>query len=110
MHLRGHTVSYLDDDGLGPEVTVIEEMDPEGHHQALSVRVGPVWRGDDPENVPVIWVDYQAEYQFSAPQGPVLIDITTWRELSKSVNVRLRRWRWRRVRRRLRRIIHPGEW
>lgn len=108
--MKDRIVSYLDDDGLSPEVTVIEEMDPEGHHQALSVRVGPVWRGDDPEEDPVIWVDYQAEYQMSSPMGPVLIDVATWRDLEKSVNVRLRRWRWRRVSRRWSRIIHPSEW
>jgi hypothetical protein len=91
-------VSWLEDDIIGPEVTVVEDTTQNGHRQALSVRVGPVFYQQE-ERGPVVWITYQPEYMESAPFGPVLMDMATWNALDRAVRKRARRWRkrtWRR--------------
>lgn len=98
-------MSRLEDDG-GPEVTVIEESSGTGHRQALSVRVGHAWHGRDRAPGVVIWVNYQPEYLRSEVIGPVLIEVATWRQLSRAVRRRL----WRRRTARLQRLCRPRRW
>jgi hypothetical protein len=87
-------MSTLVDDG-GPEVTVLDSR------QALSVRVGPIWRNGEALPWPGVWVTYQPEWLHSDVQGPVLIDPGTWRQLNRHVCRKLRRrtlpWRWLRL-------------
>lgn len=100
----------LEDDGFRPEVTVIESPDGAGHKQALCIRVGPVFNGNDTENAPGIWVEYQPEYQASAILGPILLTAATWHDLDRAVKRRLRRWKRRRLAARWHRLTHPSEW
>lgn len=104
-------MSRLDDDGLSPEVTVVEDEGSNGgSRQALMIRVGLVFHDGEPDADPGIWVEYQQEYMSSPLAGPVLIDVVTWRELSRSVSRRLRHWRRRRLRDHWRRLVSPSEW
>ena len=90
------TECYLDDDGLSPEVQVIEGI-PEGvkvSPQSLHVRVGPVYHESTPDPVPGVWVEYQETHDGSLPLGPVLLTPEVWRELNAAVEKRLRRWKY----------------
>lgn len=79
---------YLDDDGLSPEVHVVEAgEDP----QALCVRVGPVFYPDGQGKDPGIWIEYQEHYMRGPLTGPVLLTPEVWRQLNRSVERRLRR-------------------
>lgn len=100
----------LEDDGFGPEVTVIEAAGSDGHRQALCVRIGPVFSGSDEESAPGIWVEYQPKYQASAVLGPVLLTAATWNDLDRAVKRRLRRWKYCRLVAHWYRLIHPSEW
>jgi hypothetical protein len=106
-------MSWLEDDGMSPEVTVIEDADGSDgreHRQALCVRVGPVYHGNNRDDQPGIWVEYQPEYLRSAVQGPVLMDVATWKALDKAVRARLWRWRHLRLLRRWHQLTHWDEW
>lgn len=81
-------MSNLDDDGfLSGEFLAIEDPDSTGHKQALWVRVGPAYREDG--NTLGVWISYQKEHMKSSLEGPVLLDIQTWRELNEAVEKRL---------------------
>lgn len=85
--------SWLEDDGLSPEVTAVENAGSNGgDRQALTVRVGPVYHGSERRAEPGIWIEYIPDYLHSRPQGPVLIDVQTWIALDRAVRTRLRRW------------------
>jgi hypothetical protein len=108
-------MSRLDDDNRSPEVVIIEDADAQGHRQALSVRVGPVYYSDDEMPGTGVWVCYQAEHLSSAPVGPVLIDPTTWKALNKAVTKRLRKRRkglcnWRAISGRVARVGYSSQW
>lgn len=82
-------MSWLENDILGPEATIVEGPNEDGR-QALNVRVGPVFYDDGSDSI-AIWVEYQAHYLLSSVQGPILVDVATWHELTEAVNFRLRR-------------------
>jgi hypothetical protein len=78
----------LIDDG-GPTMVIIESA-PEGVNRgALYVRVGPVFRGNIPQGIPGIWVNYQKGYLKTPVEGDILFSVAAWRKLVREVEERL---------------------
>lgn len=81
---------HVEDDGsLSAEVIAVEEQGPDCHRQALWVRVGYVFRGNEAQDEPGVWVSYQEEYMGSPLAGPVLLTPAAWRELAQAIEDRL---------------------
>lgn len=79
----------LDDDGSPSDQIIAVEAgnDP----QALWMRVGPVWDGDEVRDEPGVWIEWQDRYMASSLAGPILLTPAVWRELVQAVEWRLAR-------------------
>ena len=75
---------YLEDGGS--EITAVEA----GNEQALHVRVGPVYHGNEQDPTPGVWIEYQEKYMAAPLAGPVLLTPKVWRQLNKAVEARFR--------------------
>jgi hypothetical protein len=80
---------FLDDDGGSVVIAVEADDNPTGHRQALWVRVGEVFDGDQVRDEPGVWVEYQERYLASGTSGPVLLTPAIWRKLARAVCERL---------------------
>lgn len=60
--------------------------------QALWVRVGPVFDGENQRREPGVWISWQDEYMNSSLGGPVLLTPRVWRQLAQAVESAISRW------------------
>lgn len=89
MASEGLRPEFTEDDG-GPVVIAVEAAPQDCSRQALWVRVGPVWDGNEERPEPGVWIEYQADYMREPLTGPVLLSPATWRHLTEAVLERLR--------------------
>lgn len=88
-----------DDNSLSGDFIAIETPDSQGHKQSLWVAVRRPFHGNQQAKDPAVWISYQQEHLHGSLQGPVMLDLATWRALTRAVEWRLRKhqpW-WRRI-------------
>ena len=56
-------------------------VDSEG--VTLWARVGPVFHGDKIDKEPGVWLQYQSRFMASKLEGPVLLSMKTWNQLTR---------------------------
>lgn len=83
-------MSTIDDDGYpSTEILAIEE-EHAGGQQSLWVGVRPIYHGSEPGEI-MVQVCYQQHHNAGTLAGPVWLSPSTWRELNRAVEWRLRR-------------------
>jgi hypothetical protein len=95
-----------DEGGLSSEFIYVDSVpdDVDVIPQVLWVGVRPGYDTAASKQLsePTIWVQYQERYMAGPLTGYLALSPAAWHELNRTVNARLRAWRWLRVRRWLR--------
>lgn len=84
--LRGNHDEVTLYDGVMAQV-----VDSEG--VTLWARVGPVFHGDKIDKEPGVWLQYQSRFMASKLEGPVLLSMKTWNQLTRLFNASANRQR-----------------
>lgn len=78
-NLRGDHAEVTLYDGVMAQV-----VDSEG--VSLWARVGPVFHGNKVDKEPGVWLHYQSKFMSSKLEGPVLLSMKTWGQLTRLFN------------------------